>query len=218
MKWPTDIAEAKEIQESLRKNVKIIPLMKNPEYVAGVDAAFLGDKIIAVACLYSYPDLTPIEERYVAAKVSFPYIPGYLSFREGPAVIQALSCLNVRPDLILFDGQGIAHPRGLGIAAHIGVLLDLPSIGCAKSRLVGEYKEPGNKKGSWSPLDYKGKIVGTVLRTRDNIRPLFISPGHRIDLKGSIEIVMRCISKYRIPEPLRRADSLSKMLKKEIKL
>lgn len=218
MKWPTDIAEAKKIQESLRKNVKIIPLMKTPEYIAGVDAAFWGDKIISVACLYSYPDITPIEERYVAAKVSFPYIPGYLSFREGPSIIQVISSFNIRPDLILFDGQGIAHPRGLGIAAHVGALLDLPSIGCAKSRLVGEYKEPGNKKGSWSPLDYKGKIVGAVLRTRDNVRPLFISPGHRIDLKGSLDIVLRCISKYRIPEPLRRADSMAKMLKKEMSL
>jgi len=218
MRWPTGIAEAKEIQESLRKNVKIIPLMKTPEYVAGVDAAFLGDKIISVACLYSYPDLTPIEERYAVAEIPFPYIPGYLSFREGPAVIQALSSLNIRPDIILFDGQGIAHPKGLGIAAHIGALLDLTSIGCAKSRLVGEYKEPGYNKGDWSPLTFKSGVVGAVLRTRGNVRPLFVSPGHRIDLEGSIEIVLRCTSKYRIPEPLRRADSLSKKLKKDISL
>lgn len=218
MRWPTDITEARKIQEAFRDKVKITPFKGTPEHIAGVDAAFLGDKIISVACLYNYPDLTLIEERYVAAEVSFPYIPGYLSFREGPAIIQALSSLNTRPDLILFDGQGIAHPKGLGIAAHIGALLDLPSIGCAKSRLVGEYEEPGSKKGSWSPLGYKGKVVGAVLRTRDNVRPLFVSPGHRIDLKGSIEIVLRCISKYRIPEPLRRADSLSKKLKKEISL
>lgn len=218
MKWSTEIAEAKEIQESLRKNVRIIPLMKTPKYIAGVDAAFLGDKIIAAVCLYNYPVLTLIEERYAAAKVSFPYIPGYLSFREGPAIIQALSSLNIRPDIILFDGQGIAHPKGLGIAAHIGALLDIPSIGCAKSRLVGEYKVPGDKKGSWSPLNYKGKIVGAVLRTRDNTRPLFVSPGHMIDLKGSIEVVLRCTSKYRIPEPLRRADFMSKRLRKEIRL
>lgn len=218
MRWPTDITEARKIQEAFRDKVKITPFKGPPEHIAGVDAAFLGDKIISVACLYNYPNLTPIEERCVAAEVSFPYIPGYLSFREGPSIIQALSSLNIRPDLILFDGQGIAHPKGLGIAAHIGVLLDLPSIGCAKSRLVGEYEEPGNKKGSWSPLDYKGKVVGAVLRTRDNTRPLFVSPGHKIDLKGSIEIVLRCISKYRIPEPLRRADSLSKKLKKEISL
>lgn len=218
MKWPADIAEARKIQEAFRNKVKIAPLKKTPEHIAGVDAAFCEDKIIAIACLYKYPDLTPIEERYVAAEVFFPYIPGYLSFREGPAIIQALSSLDIRPDLILFDGQGIAHPKGLGIAAHIGAFLDLPSIGCAKSRLVGEYEEPWNKKGSWSPLDYKGKVVGAVLRTRENVRPLFISPGHRIDLKGSIEIVLRCISKYRIPEPLRRADSMSKKLKKEISL
>lgn len=218
MKWPTDITEARKIQETFRNKVNIIPLKGTPGYIAGVDAAFFGDKIIAVACLYTYPNLTPIEERHVAAKVSFPYIPGYLSFREGPAIIQALSSLNIRPDIILFDGQGIAHPKGLGIAAHIGAFLDLPSIGCAKSRLVGEYEEPGNKKGSWSPLTFKGGVVGAVLRTRDNVRPLFVSPGHRIDLKGSIEIVLRCISKYRIPEPLRKADFMSKKLKKEISL
>lgn len=218
MRWPTNIIGARTIQEAFINKVKIAPLKGTPKHIAGVDAAFLGDRIISVACLYKYPDLTPIEERYVAAEVSFPYIPGYLSFREGPSIIQALSSLNIRPDLILFDGQGIAHPKGLGIAAHIGALLDLPSIGCAKSRLVGEYEEPGYKKGSWSPLGYKGKVVGAVLRTRDNVRPLFISPGHRIDLKGSIEIVLRCTSKYRLPEPLRRADFMSKRLKEEISL
>jgi deoxyribonuclease V len=214
VRWPTSIDEAREIQETLRKRLKVIPLRETPKYIAAVDAAFSGDRIVAVACLYSYPDITIEEERYAVKKASFPYIPGYLSFREGPAIVNALKNLKIKPDLILFDGQGIAHPRGLGIASHIGVLLDIPSIGCAKSRLVGDYKEPGCKKGDWSPLNYKGIVVGAVLRTKDCVRPLFVSPGHRTDLKGSIEIVLGCMGKYRIPEPLRRADLMSKRIKR----
>lgn len=215
MKWPEDITEAREIQEAISKRVKILSLRKNPRFIAGIDAAFFEDKVIGVACLYKYPEMTLIEETHAVTKVSFPYIPGFLSFREGPAIIEAINKLRVKPDIILFDGQGIAHPEGLGIASHIGVLLDMPTIGCAKSRLVGEYKEPGPKKGDWSSLEYGNKIVGAVLRTKDNVKPVFVSPGHRIDLKGSIKIILRCISKYRIPEPLRRADFISKKIKRE---
>lgn len=215
MKWPEDITEAREIQEAISKRVKILSLRKGPRFIAGIDAAFFEDKVIGVACLYKYPEMTLIEEIHAVKKVSFPYIPGFLSFREGPAIIKAINSLNTKPDIILFDGQGIAHPEGLGIASHLGVLLDMPTIGCAKSRLVGEYKEPGSKKGDWSSLEYGSKIVGAVLRTKDNVRPVFVSPGHRIDLKGSIEIVLRCISKYRIPEPLRRADFISKKIKRK---
>jgi len=214
--WPENTTEAKAIQGALKDKVRIIPLRRKPRYVAGVDAAFSGDKVVGIACLYHYPDLILLEETFTVAGVSFPYIPGFLSFREGSVVIEALHRLKRKPDIILFDGQGIAHPKRLGIASHIGVLLDMPSIGCAKSRLVGEYKEPGCKKGEWSSLQYHGKVIGAVLRTKDNIRPVFVSPGHRIDLKASIEIVLGCVSKYRIPEPLRRADSLSKKIKKEL--
>ncbi|MBI5188410.1 MAG: endonuclease V [Nitrospirae bacterium] len=213
MRWPEDITEAREIQEILRKKVRIVPLRKIPEYITGVDAAFLEDKVIGVACLYKYPEIIPVEDTYAVTEVSFPYIPGLLSFREGPVIIEAINSLNIKPDIILFDGQGIAHPKGLGIASHIGVLLEAPTIGCAKSRLVGEYKEPGFKRGNWSSLEYGSKIVGAVLRTKDNVRPVFVSPGHRIDLRNSIEIVLRCTDKYRIPEPLRRADSISKKIK-----
>lgn len=212
--WPTSIKKAKIIQSILKDKVRIIPLKKNPQFIAGADAAFSGDKVICVACLYKYPELIPVEDVFVVANCSFPYIPGFLSFREGPAIIEALNGLKMKPDLILFDGQGIAHPKGLGIASHIGVLLDLPTVGCAKSRLVGEYKEPGPKKGAWSPLKFHGNVVGAVLRTRDNVRPLFVSPGHRTDLQASIEIVLSCIVRYRILEPLRRADFLSKKLKR----
>jgi len=216
MKWPRDINGAKKLQEVLKKKVSIIPLRKSPEYVAGVDAAFFEDKIIGVTCLYRYPEIILIEEAYSITEVSFPYIPGFLSFREGPAIIKAMSNLKIKPHVILFDGQGIAHPKGLGIASHIGVLLDMPTIGCAKSKLVGNYREPGFKKGNRSSLRYNGKIIGVVLRTKDNVRPVFVSPGHRIDLKNSIKIVCDCTSTYRIPEPLRRADFISKKIKREL--
>ncbi|GAB4407176.1 MAG: deoxyribonuclease V [Thermodesulfovibrionales bacterium] len=213
MQWPKDTSEAKEIQNLLKKRVRIIPIRKGVRFVAGVDAAFYKDEVIAVACLYKYPEITPVEDARAIMEVRFPYIPGFLSFREGPAVVKALKGLKTEPDVILFDGQGIAHPRGLGIASHIGVLFDRPTVGCAKSRLIGDYREPGRKKGQWSPLLYDRKIIGAVLRTRDNVRPVFVSPGHRIDLESSIEIVLNCAIRYRIPEPLRRADLVSKDIK-----
>jgi deoxyribonuclease V len=214
MKQPKDTEAAGKIQIELRSKVKIVPIAKRPRFIAGVDAAFFEDTVIGAACIYKYPELVFLEDAHAIKKTDFPYIPGFLSFREGPAVLKAINSLKIKPDIVLFDGQGIAHPRGLGIASHIGVLLNIPSIGCAKSRLIGDYGEPGLKKGSRSPLKYHGRTVGSVLRTRDNTRPLFISPGHMVDLKEAVEIVLRCTSGYRIPEPLRRADRLTKTLKK----
>lgn len=213
--WPDNLQEARDIQTTLREKVRIIALRKKPEIIAGVDASFLGDKVIGVSCLYTYPEIIPLEDAYAFTEVTFPYIPGFLSFREGPVIIEALRKLQIKPHVILFDGQGIAHPKGLGIASHIGVILDIPTIGCAKSRLIGEYKHPGIKKGKASSLKYHGTVVGAVVRTRDNIKPLFVSPGHLVDLKSSVDIVLGCITKYRVPEPLRRADFLSKKIKRE---
>jgi deoxyribonuclease V len=213
--WPENISEARAIQMAFKDKVKIIPLRKKPRLIAGVDAAFFEDKIIGVACLYKYPEIIPIEDSFALTEVSFPYIPGFLSFREGPVIIEALNSLKIKPHIILFDGQGVAHSKGMGIASHIGVILDIPTVGCAKSRLVGEYKEPRGKKGNWSSLRYNGRTVGAVLRTRDNVKPVFVSPGNRIDLKTSIKIVLKCTTKFRIPEPLRRADFISKKLKRE---
>lgn len=210
--WPDDISEAKRIQDVLRKRVKIIYPKKTPGIIAGVDAAFTGDKVIAVAILYEYPELKHLHDAFSIKKIRFPYIPGMLSFREGPAIIDAIKKLKMKPDVILLDGQGIAHPKGIGIASHVGVILDIPTIGCAKSRLVGEFEEPEATKGSWAYLYYKGMKVGAVLRTRSNVRPVFVSPGHMIDIDSSIEIVMKCVSGFRIPEPLRRADWLSKKI------
>lgn len=215
--WPKTIPEAKALQHILKNKVRITPLRKKPRFIAALDAAFAGEQIIGTACLYRYPELTPVEEEYSEMRSLFPYIPGLLSFREGPAIINAIEKLSIKPDLILIDGQGIAHPLRLGLASHVGVLLNIPTIGCAKSRLIGEFIEPESRKGSWSPLIYNDDIVGAVLRTRDNVRPLFISPGHRIDLRASIEIVLHSVTKYRIPEPLRKADFMSKKIKREMR-
>jgi deoxyribonuclease V len=215
MKWPKTISieQARELQENLRKRVQVVPLRGEPRYVAGVDAAFSEDLVYAAACLYRYPELTPLEQASAVEKLRFPYVPGFLSFREGPAVIAAIRKLTVKPEAILVDGQGIAHPRGIGIASHLGVLLGIPTLGCAKTRLVGEFEGPGRKKGSWSRLMYEGRTVGAVVRTRDGIKPLFVSPGHKIDLDNAIRITLNCIGKYRIPEPLRCADMLSKKMR-----
>jgi deoxyribonuclease V len=216
--WPKDTARAKEIQLFLAWKVKVGPLKKNPNFIAAVDASFLGDTVMAAASLYKYPEMTHLEDAFFRGKTRFPYIPGYLSFREGRAVINAIKKLKIMPDLLFVDGQGIAHPRGIGIASHIGVILNLPTIGCAKSRLIGEFRQPGREKGQWTYLYLKGeplRPIGAVLRTRTNVRPLFVSPGHLTDIESSVAIIMQCTNTYRIPEPLRRADMLSRMMKRE---
>ena len=215
MKWPKTISieHARELQKDLQKRVRIIPLKREPRYVGGVDAAFSENLVYAAACVYRYPELRLVEKACAVEKLKFPYVPGFLSFREGPAIIAAIKKLSTEPDVILVDGQGIAHPRGLGIASHLGVLLGIPTIGCAKTRLVGEFEGPGVRKGSWSVLTYEGRTVGAVLRTKDSVRPLFVSPGHKIDIDGSIRITLNCSSKYRIPEPIRCVDMLSRKLK-----
>lgn len=213
MKWQGNPADARAIQERLSRLIRIVPFRCRPRFVAGVDAAFTADRVFGAACLYRLPDLTCIEQATAVQELLFPYVPGLLSFREGPAVIEALSGLKQLPDVILVDGQGIAHPRGIGIASHIGVLLDIPTIGCAKHRLVGECRMPGFRKGDWEPLRYDDKRVGVVLRTRDKVKPLFVSPGHRVDVNTATRIVLSCLGNYRIPEPVRCADILSKQMK-----
>jgi deoxyribonuclease V len=216
VKWPGDIAEARAAQELLSRTVRIVPFRGRPRFVAGVDAAFSSTRIFAAACLYYLPDLVCVEQATAVQELLFPYVPGLLSFREGPAVIEACGRLKQRPDVILVDGQGIAHPRGIGIASHIGVMLDIPTIGCAKQRLVGDYLDPESGKGDWKPLRYREALVGAVLRTRDNVKPLFVSPGHRVDVNTAIAIVLSCLGRYRIPEPIRCADMLSKKVKRTI--
>lgn len=215
--WPGDIPAARRLQDELSKKVRIHPLRKSPSYIAGVDAAFDGALVIAVASLFTYPSLIHMVDAIVSENVRFPYVPGFLSFREGHAFISAIRELKPVPDVIIVDGHGIAHPLGCGIASHIGVLIDIPTIGCAKSRLVGEYSDPGQKKGQWSPLMYEEERVGAVLRTRDNVKPVFVSPGHLVDLNSSVAIVLQSLTQYRLPEPMRRADHLTKELVKKNK-
>jgi len=213
MKWPMTLTAARRFQEICRKRVKTSSLAREPEYVGGVDAAYSGNRVYAAACLYQLPELKIVETSYAVMKTSFPYVSGYLFLREGPAIIAAIQQLSRQPGLVLVDGQGIAHPRGIGSAANLGVLLDIPTIGCAKSKLVGAFEEPAMLRGSWSPLSYGGRVVGAVLRTKDHVKPLFISAGHKINLEDSIRLTLACVSRYRKPDPLRCADMLSRKLK-----
>jgi len=163
----------------------------------------------------SLPDLAPLEEKTAVKKGIFPYVPGLLTFREGPALLEAFGRLENKPDLIFFDGQGLAHPRRLGLASHLGIFLDTPSIGCAKSRLVGRYTQPPEKKGGWTRLTDRGELVGAVLRTRTGVSPVFVSVGHRVDLDSAISLTLSACRKYRLPEPIRAAHSLVTRLKTE---
>ncbi|WP_420264744.1 deoxyribonuclease V [Candidatus Magnetominusculus dajiuhuensis] len=199
------ISEAKEIQNSLAAKVEIVALHRAIKLVAGVDASFYGDSVTGSACLFTYPALNKIGEVSITQKTSFPYIPGFLSFREAPTLIEAIRGLRHRPDAIIVDGQGIAHPRRIGLASHIGILLNTVSIGAAKSRFIGTYEEPGREKGSRSYLFDAGECVGAVLRSRTAVKPLFISPGHLIDIDGAVDVILSCLSRYRLPEPTRCA-------------
>lgn len=174
-------------------------------YVAGVDVSVRDNVSHAAVVVLSYPELTIIETVLAHAPTPFPYIPGLLSFREGPVLEEAFRQLQQEPDVFIFDGMGIMHPRRLGIAAHMGLWLDRPTIGCGKTRLLGRYEEPGLERGSYSPLMYYRDQLGVVLRTRDRVKPVFISPGHRADLQSSIDLILACTTRYRLPEPIRAA-------------
>ncbi len=202
------IEKIKKIQERLSKKVRCEPLKKEVSLIAGVDVSVKEKKGIACIVVMEYPEMRKVEVSIAKKEIRFPYIPGFLSFREGPVILKAIKKLKNIPDLFLFDGQGIAHPRGIGIASHIGVLIDMPTVGCAKSVLCGSYKEPGIEKGSWSPLIYKNRTVGAVLRTRKGVKPIVVSVGHRITLSQAIKIVLDSC-KYRIPEPIRYAHMIA---------
>lgn len=209
--WDVSAAEARAIQERLRNRVVIADDFGEIRRVAGTDVAFEDRGRItrgAVAVL-SYPDLTLVEKAVARRPTAFPYVPGLLSFREIPALLDALAMLEDPPDLVLCDGQGIAHPRRFGLACHLGVLTDLPTIGVAKSRLVGEHGEVPENKGDWVALEDKGEIIGAVVRTRSGVRPVYVSPGHRVGLKSAIRFAMDCVTRYRLPETTRWADRLA---------
>ena len=209
--WPTTIDDAKKMQIALRDRVIKENQFDTVSFVAGVDVGFEegGSITRAAVAILSYPELAFVEKSIYRLKTTFPYIPGYLSFREAPAILEALSKVLQVPDLILCDGQGLAHPRQFGIACHIGVLTDIPCIGVAKSRLVGTYVEPGQTKGEWSELSQHNTCIGAVLRTRSNVKPLYISIGHKIDLATAMSYVLNCTTRYRLPETTRWAHKLA---------
>ncbi|BAZ45476.1 deoxyribonuclease V [Chondrocystis sp. NIES-4102] len=210
--WVKNVAEAKAIQEQLRQKVIVSDCLGEVKYVAGIDVGFEDNYAFSKAAVVvlSYPQLELVETA-IAQRIptAFPYVPGYLSFREIPPILEALAQLKTTPDLILCDGQGIAHPRRLGLASHLGVLLDLPTIGVAKSLFIGKHEPVAMDKGSWQPLIDQGETIGVVLRSRTQVKPIYVSIGHKISLPTAINYVMGCITKYRLPETTRWADKLA---------
>lgn len=207
--WDVPVEKAMAIQHRLASQVLLTWDERLVRMVAGIDVGFPGEKGRAAVAVLSFPDLQLVDSARAETGVPFPYIPGLLAFREGPVILAALERLSREPDLLIFDGQGLAHPRRMGIATHMGVLLDVPSIGCAKSRLVGTHQQPGPRKGSYARLYDEGEVIGAVLRTRDRVNPIYVSIGHRIDLERAIDFVLRCCTKYRLPEPIRWAHRLA---------
>jgi deoxyribonuclease V len=203
--WYVSTEEAKKIQRGLREQVAVEPLDQQPGIVAGVDVSVRNGQARSAVVLLSFPDLEPIEAKTAEEAVPFPYVPGLLAFREGPVVLRAFEKLTMCPHVLIFDAHGLAHPRRMGLATHLGVLVDLPSVGCAKSPLCGEYTEPDEEKGSWTPLRDGEEVIGAVVRTRDNVRPVFVSIGHRVDLETAVSLVLDCAPRYRLPETTRWA-------------
>jgi deoxyribonuclease V len=220
--WNLSYSRARELQAELSGKVKFTPLEKKPQLVAGLDCAFSkdGKRIFAAVVVLRLSQFELVETVSASKKVTFPYIPGLLSFREAPVCLAAIEKLQKQPDVFMIDGQGIAHPRRLGLAAHLGLFLDQPTIGCAKSRLTGTYEEPPLEKGAYSLLkDDKGKhstkseTIGAVVRTRTNVKPVFVSVGHKCLLEDAVRVVLGCAVKYRLPEPTRLAHQAVSRLK-----
>ncbi|WP_428330782.1 deoxyribonuclease V [Mucilaginibacter sp.] len=197
-------------QHQLRKQIEIKPLNTPIKIIGGADISFnkFSEIVYAGIVLFKYPELTLINQVTAICKTKFPYISGLLAFREVPALLQAWEKLPVKPDVMVLDGQGIAHERRTGIATHFGVLTNTPSIGCAKSRLAGRYTEPGNELFDQSPIYDKGELIGIALRSKKNCNPIYVSPGHHISMEQSVEVIKNCIRGYRIPEPTRQAHLL----------
>lgn len=215
-RWDVTPKEAINIQERLRERVSTIDSFAEIRLIAGADVSYTkdGDFVHAAVGVFSFPDLILLEQRTATIKTSFPYVPGLLTFREGPALIECFKKIENIPDAIIFDGQGVCHPRRMGIASHMGVLLDTPSIGCAKSHLYGEFIMPAENKGSYTYIhDQDGSVVGACLRTRTDVKPVFVSIGHMVSLKTAVDITLRCATRYRMPEPSRFAHTLAEKAK-----
>jgi deoxyribonuclease V len=207
--WHVSATEAQRIQQRLRRHIQVGTYVRDIRYIAGADIAIAPatSTIYAGVVVLDYATLAVVERKSLVSSTDFPYIPGLLSFREAPALLQVFADIETIPDVVVFDGQGIAHPRGLGIASHMGLLLDVPAIGCAKSRLTGRYEEPPPTRGAYTPLyGGHGQVLGAVLRTKDRTRPVFVSVGHKIELSQALDILLHCHRGYRIAEPTRLAD------------
>ncbi|WP_433021678.1 deoxyribonuclease V [Kribbella sp. CA-294648] len=209
MHGPTTATEAIAVQEQLRGRVDTTgpgPSPADTQYVAGLDVAYDGDALAAAIVVLDGHSLTEVDRAIVLGRTAFPYVPGLFAFREIPALLEALGKLTITPDLLVCDGQGLAHPRRFGLACHLGVLTGLPTIGVAKTAFVGTYAEPGPKRGDSSDLLLDDEVVGQVLRTQTNVRPVFVSVGHRVDLPSAVAHTLHLAPKYRLPETTRAAD------------
>lgn len=217
-RWNVTAREAARIQLRLRERLELKDRLPKMETVAGADVALdLGrNRAIAGVLVYRFPEMEEIEHAWAERRITFPYVPGLLSFREIPVLLKAFARLRRAPDLIFYDGHGYSHPRRFGIACHLGVLLDRPTIGCAKSILVGTAEEPEQRVGSWAPLREGDEVVGAVLRTREGVRPVYISQGHRISLERAIEFARNVSDGFRIPRPTRQADLFVEKVKRSI--
>ncbi len=208
--WTMSPREAVEFQKRMREQVRLAPPAGRIGTIAGADISFnkYSSTIYAGIVVLDAESLETVEEVGIVGETHFPYVPGLLSFREIPPLLRAWERLRITPDAVMMDGQGIAHPRRFGIASHFGLLVGRPCFGCAKSVLTGKFEEPGIERGSWSPMTDKGEEIGAAVRTKRKVRPVYISPGHLIDLKTAIALALACDGGYRIPEPTRRAHLL----------
>ncbi len=209
--WNVSVEEAIQIQEALRDRIILKKTFSRVKTIGGGDVAYSrnGNLLFGAIVVLSFPKMEILDTATDDGKVSFPYIPGLLSFREGPILIKAFQRLRLKPDMMIYDGQGTAHPRGIGLASHMGLWLDVPSIGCAKTPLLREFISPGSSRGSFEWIRREGKKVGAVLRTKDGVKPLFVSPGHQIDLRTSNQLILGSCKGFRFPEPLREAHQLA---------
>jgi len=205
--WQISLAQALDVQRRLSAQVSRSGDLATPQFIAGVDISASQAQGIATGAVVvlNYPELRVVETKVVNGKLDFPYVPGLLSFRESPITLAACERLTTPPDLILVDGQGIAHPRRMGLASHLGLFLDTPTIGCAKSLLCGRHEEPGAEAGSYAEVIDNGEIIGAALRTRLGVKPIYVSIGHKVDLQAAIYWVLECCRGYRLPEPTRLA-------------
>jgi len=219
--WDLTPREAMALQKELRPKIVLANHLQNPRFIAAADISYSKQsrRSYSGVAVFTYPDLQLVEERTAWDDTKFPYVPGLLTFREGPVALEAFRKVRHVVDVVLFDGQGVAHPRGFGLASHLGLIINKPSIGCAKSRLYGRCSEPGKRRGSRSPiLDEDGGVIGVVLRTRDRVSPVYVSQGYKVSLDRAVEVVLSCCKRYRIPQPIRHVHQLVNKLRKEMEV